>query len=164
MDLSIFSDEELVFNGNQIQAELKRRRMLKDQAEGEEFAKRLERFPEAQQGCETKLVRMSTYNGQFTSIMFEFNALDGFYFFRPLVAMLTLEKNNIDLHVELSPGDSSLWFNYRSEDGFIGPMYPYAVNKGRCDKMLPEEYLKLPWLAKILEDPKKVWDLLTAPF
>lgn len=41
-------------------------------------------------------------------------------------------------------------------------MFPYAINRGRCDKHLPPEIIGLPWIAMIIQEPKQIWSLLTA--
>jgi len=36
----------------------------------------------------------------------------------------------------------------------------YDQSKGRCERHLPPEVLSLPWIAMIIQEPKRVWNLL----
>lgn len=98
-----FSDDELLMLSRNAQAEIQRRRKAKDDMEAKLCADCLARFPEAQIGCETKIVHMSTVN---KSIHFQCVVARSPYF----LCMLIMEKNHFEFRVELSPGNSQRWY------------------------------------------------------
>lgn len=59
-EFSHLSDADLLVLSSRIQAEIQRRRKEKAEAEDKKWADRLTRFPEAQIGCQTKIVWVST--------------------------------------------------------------------------------------------------------
>ncbi len=155
------TDDELLEIIKSAEAERIRRRTLKDFNDNLRWTEHLKKyFPETQVGGTCKVYMIYEHD----HIVLEFTPtqkIDGLAHCGRPPYFAHFEKcfDEYKLRIEFDGGFSSSWFEYRTDNNGAGPMYPHECNVGRCNKHFPAAVLILPWIGRIIRDPKEVHDM-----